>query len=309
MYRYKNLLVGLNWDDHDPSIIHYAAHVSKLAKAENVYFVHVYNSGEEAHEISSVHSEIRGTSENCTQNCLKDLIEPNWDGDKATKLHYNVVESGHPLPELLKCVKNLEIDLLLVGRKSGRRVSGTIAENLVRKAPCSVLMVPWGVRSFFKKVLVPMDFSSHSKNALEVATNMAKAAKLDEVSVAHVYDVPLGYHKTGKTYEEVDEIMRLHAKEHYDAFVHDLDQKAVTFHPIFRLNRHPDEEILDLAWELPADMIVMGSRGMGAVAAALLGSNTEYLIKNSTVPVLAVKEKGQGMGMLDAFLEMINPEQ
>gem|GEM_PF-1375353 len=33
MYRYKNLLVGLNWDDHGPSIIHYAAHVSKFAKA------------------------------------------------------------------------------------------------------------------------------------------------------------------------------------------------------------------------------------------------------------------------------------
>jgi len=48
----------------------------------------------------------------------------------------------------------------------------------------------------------------------------------------------------------------------------------------------------------------MGARGRKAGAGVLLGSTTEHLIKTTTVPLLAVKEKGAGMGLLDAILKL-----
>jgi nucleotide-binding universal stress UspA family protein len=48
----------------------------------------------------------------------------------------------------------------------------------------------------------------------------------------------------------------------------------------------------------------MGARGRKAGAGVLLGSVTEHLIKTTTVPLMAVKEKGTGMGLLDALLRL-----
>lgn len=51
----------------------------------------------------------------------------------------------------------------------------------------------------------------------------------------------------------------------------------------------PDVDIPRVATEHAADMIVMGTRGLGAVGALLLGSNTQRMVHNATVPVLLVK--------------------
>jgi nucleotide-binding universal stress UspA family protein len=51
-------------------------------------------------------------------------------------------------------------------------------------------------------------------------------------------------------------------------------------------------------------LLIMGARGRKAGAGVLLGSVTEHLIKTTTVPLMAVKEKGTGMGFLDALLKL-----
>jgi hypothetical protein len=56
-----------------------------------------------------------------------------------------------------------------------------------------------------------------------------------------------------------------------------------------RLGR-PDDQIVRLAQEIGAGLIVMGSRGHGGVLRALMGSVSESVIRHAHCPVLVVRE-------------------
>jgi nucleotide-binding universal stress UspA family protein len=51
----------------------------------------------------------------------------------------------------------------------------------------------------------------------------------------------------------------------------------------------PDAEIVDLAEELGASLIVMGSRGHGGVRRALMGSVSDSVVRHAHCPVLVVR--------------------
>ncbi|MHC4780921.1 MAG: universal stress protein, partial [Planctomycetota bacterium] len=52
------------------------------------------------------------------------------------------------------------------------------------------------------------------------------------------------------------------------------------------------------------NLIIIGARGRTAVASLVLGSVTEKLIRNSYMPVLAVKKKGENLGLLQAMFHI-----
>jgi nucleotide-binding universal stress UspA family protein len=53
----------------------------------------------------------------------------------------------------------------------------------------------------------------------------------------------------------------------------------------------PADALADLAEELGADLIVVGSRGLGSVRGALLGSVSAALLRRARTPVLVVKTR------------------
>ena len=52
------------------------------------------------------------------------------------------------------------------------------------------------------------------------------------------------------------------------------------------------EEIVDLAWELEVDLIIVGSRGLRGIRRTLAGSVSESVFRNARCPVMAVRAKG-----------------
>jgi nucleotide-binding universal stress UspA family protein len=57
---------------------------------------------------------------------------------------------------------------------------------------------------------------------------------------------------------------------------------------------NPDHEIVKLAEELDAGLIMLGSRGLGGVKRALLGSVSDSVVRHAHCPVLVVRGEGGG---------------
>lgn len=51
-------------------------------------------------------------------------------------------------------------------------------------------------------IVVPIDFSHHAKDAVEIAIEFAIACRLTEITLLHLFKLPSGYSKNGKCEEE-----------------------------------------------------------------------------------------------------------
>ena len=302
MYRYKRLLVGISLNEQDGTSIRYASMISLLAKSEEITFLHVANTTEIDDEVCEIYPELRRSCDGSTTQEIENLVKKYYDGHPDTRLNCEAVE-GSPLIELLRRSKQEEIDLIVMRKRVGDKTSGTLVTKLARRAPCSVLLVPEGAEAWYKNILVPIDFSKNSEDAMEVAIAFAQASGINEIRCLHVYSVPPGFYKTGKSYEQFAEIMKGHAEKKYEEFIKKIDLRGISAVPKFRLNDKDYSGIWEEMFEKrEVHLLIMGARGRKAGAGVLLGSVTEHLIKTSTVPILAVKEKGPGMGLLDALL-------
>jgi nucleotide-binding universal stress UspA family protein len=193
-----------------------------------------------------------------------------------------------------------EIDLVVMGthgRRGLRRLLlGSVAEEVVRLAPCPVLTVPEredGARpGHMERIVVPVDFSEHAKLALAYAVQLADVyeAKLhllhvvDEVIYPDFYPpvIPSGGSITEELRDQSLERMRglLSGFEGADAAVHVRAGRAAP-------------EIADFAEGQSADLVVMASHGLTGISHVLLGSVTEQLIRRAPCPVFTVKGFGR----------------
>lgn len=206
---------------------------------------------------------------------------------------------------LIRWAKIKDVDLIIMGRKEELEGSGSLAKNMAHRAPCSVLF--FTEKSLIetpKKILIPLDFSEHSVMTLQFAERLAEQNGCELIGL-HIYTLPSGYYKTGKSHDEFAELMEKHAKKDYSKFIEKNNFKP--FHCIYKLKENGNEGrfIIKQAKELGAEMILMGSRGRTPSAAVLLGSIAEKLVNiNNLVPMIIFKKKGENMSFLDALMKL-----
>jgi nucleotide-binding universal stress UspA family protein len=315
MYRYKRLLVTLSLTDKGESSIRYAGLISQLANSEKVTFVHVASSLDDIpKELRSQFPDIVQPSGELGRKKMEELISKYFPADHKTTIDYKVLE-GSPLIEVLRMAKEDDTDLVIMAKRSEPSDTGALPEKLIRRVPCSVLLVPEGAKASFSNILVPSDFSENSTDAMDVAVAFASAKGINEIHCLHAYNVPIGYYKTGKSYEQFAEIMKGHAEKNYKNFLQTevcqvgsvcqiKDLKGIKVKPIFKLEKKAAKAIAEAVNSLDIDLLVIGARGRHAGAGVLLGSVTEHQIRTTTIPILAVKKKGTGMNILDVILQL-----
>src|SRR5215210_8300895 len=149
---------------------------------------------------------------------------------------------------------------------------------------------------FPTKILLATDGSKEAELAALRAVDIADATD-SELHVAHVGVVPtfllsypgtLGYDR--KLYEQIEEESgELLRKESWR-----VKAAGGTVAGTHLRMGTVDLEIVALAEELGADLIVMGSRGLGGVRRALMGSVSDSVVRHAHCPVLVVRpEKEQ----------------
>lgn len=302
MYRYKKLMVCLNLDEYDRYLVKYSGFISRMTKSEEALFVYVYNSFDINEEIRKIYPQLDSPPEAMVKKQMQKIVDEHFNGYEDSAVSFKSME-GPQLGMLISCTKNYDIDLLIVGHHTDDSADlNWLPEKLARKAFCSVLVIPSNTTAYFDKILVAADFSDYSLNALDVGSAFAKAANLDHLYILNNYQVPAGHHKTGKTYEEFADIMLENAKSRLRLALSKVDLKSMNIKPVFKKDKNVVRSIRNFSESLGNALIVVGARGRsGNIAAILLGSITEGLIRTAHKPLLAVKEKGQGLNILEAF--------
>lgn len=303
MYRYKKLMICLNLDEHDRYLVKYAGFISRMARSEEVRFVYVSDTFDIPDDIKKIYPQLASPTEAAVEERMKSVVGEYFNGHEGARVSFKALE-GPLLGMLVSCTRDYDMDLLIAGHHPNEAAAGnSLSEKLARKAFCSVLIIPRETRVYFDKILAAVDFSNHSFNTLDVGSAFAKAAGLDTLHILNTFKVPKGYYKTGKTYEEFADVMLNNAKSKLRRLLPKADLKSVGVKPHFKNSANVVQGIQQAADEIDAGLVVVGARGRsGDISAILLGSITEGLIRNLNRPLLAVKEKGEGLNILEALI-------
>ena len=142
----------------------------------------------------------------------------------------------------------------------------------------------------FQRILVPVDFSDHSSQALEMARELAKAFG-SKLILLHCYQVsPGAISPYGIVLPEgFDREVREAAAGRLEEWRGKASEGGVDAEA--RLSAtFPSMGISDAATEEKADLVVMGTRGLSGLKHVLLGSVAERTLRAAPCPVLTVKQ-------------------
>jgi nucleotide-binding universal stress UspA family protein len=197
----------------------------------------------------------------------------------------------HAIVEVLEHEPAFDLVVMGTHGRSGlaRFLLGSVAEGVVRHAPCSVLAVrPDGEPRPFTRVLCPVDFSGSSEHAAELAAALVQPGSA-RITLLHVIDPPAVYSRGQRMLDLVRDLDRYSA-EHLDRWAAQLAARV----PVAKLSRvgHPGAEILKVLEEEPAfDLIVLGSHGRIGLERVLLGSVAEKVVRHASCPVLVARRR------------------
>lgn len=144
--------------------------------------------------------------------------------------------------------------------------------------------------SNFKTILVTTDFSDTSKHALPVAFEMARKyeAKVVLAYVEEDHLPPLVVEYAAAGYDDILKQQRHRAAEQLKQIANDQFKAVPTTTRVATGAAHV--EIVELAREIGADLIVMATHGRGFFSHAVLGSTTERVVRRAPCPVLIVRK-------------------
>ncbi len=153
---------------------------------------------------------------------------------------------------------------------------------------------------FPTKILLATDGSEEAELARKTAVDEANStnSELHVVTVGPwMPDPAYATHEASlrwQTFEQASEEIRKEAQEILDNQVRKIEEEGGSVQEAYLRRGRKDQEIVRLAEEIGAGLIVIGSRGRGGVRRALMGSVSDSVVRHAHCPVLVVrKEKEQ----------------
>lgn len=211
------------------------------------------------------------------------------------------VRFGQPFQEISMLARNLGADLIVLATHgySGVRhaVLGSTAERVVRHAPCAVLAVRSSARSLtappfrLKRILVPIDLSELSKQALPWAAFMAAAFRA-EVILFHVTEkLPIDYLLGPELMNHAITPLMKQAEAELERIAAALRRFNRIKISVAVRDGTAYKQICDTARAREADLIVSTTHGYTGLKHIWMGSTAERIVRHAHCPVLIVRPK------------------
>jgi len=291
----KRILICLSLEPFDKHIISYVSSVPQLFDGAQLHLVHV----------------MKDSSNNFPATDMEQSLDINNDGFDADDLRQHAIKvglkgaetsiaavlKGSPSSEILRYLHAWDIDLAFLGKRNHDHGAGYLASQLASRSPASLWLVPEVHEASLNRVLLATDFSDASGVAYDCATKLTvHLPQIHELHVVSSYNVPAGYFKSGLTYDQMSEKMRDITEKGLSDWIATRPQLEG-----IQLKTMVEEEdsgtaaaILSAASNIDADLIVLGSRGRSGLAAFLLGSTTDRIIRSGhTFPVFVARSQDE----------------
>ena len=207
------------------------------------------------------------------------------------------IAEGQPVSEICEQAEAVDAGLVVVGVRGTNPLHhlliGTTSERLMGKTNVPLLAVRTEVGAPYQRVLVPLDFSRWSEQAVDVARAVAPGAHL---VLMHSFSIPF---EEKLRFAGVDDATLSHYRERARQDARDHLEALVDRHSLL-----PDQFTLSLtegdapmhilmqAGERACDLIVIGKHGRQAAEELLLGSVTRHVLAEAEVDVLVSTHHG-----------------
>ncbi len=209
-----------------------------------------------------------------------------------------------PAPVILDYCKDNNIDLIVMGTHGRRGIGhlflGSVAEEVVRLAECPVVTIREGddLMPIASKnnILVPVDFSIHSKTALEFALKIAPTynARLQLLHVIEESIHPSFYAAGITSIFEFNSQLKTKSEQAIREMFESISGSDIEA-DIFVVEGRASSEIIKFAEEKSSDLIIIATHGLTGIEHLLLGSVTEKVVRMSKCPVLTIKVFGKSL--------------
>lgn len=292
----KRILVPIDFSEHSDAALVYAVEMARVFDAE-LHLVNVMPNPALAYPEGYA---FVAPDEGLEETVLRELRKKPAVPEAESLTVHHAVRVGTAFVEIIKYEEDHEIDLIILGThgRTGvtHMVMGSVAEKVVRKAGCPVLTVRpiEGRDTHFgeiKRVLVPTDFSDHSKIALLYGCELSRQSGA-ELHLLHVLaDPALEHPDFGLSMIPVGQLQD-ELRERVEADLTALDipdiGKEVTIQRALRTGV-AFSEIINYAETENIDLVIVGTHGRNALAQLLIGSVAEKVVRKSPCPVLSVR--------------------
>ena len=282
---FENVLLPTDFSPDSQKVLEY---VKDIPGVKKVFLLHV---------VDATRPSLRGWEHDPTIENAKILIKENQRvleqaglvADTEIETLVNTITQGDIPLTILEKAETEKADLIVMGARGRNAIEnillGSVSANVIRHAKTPVLLMrfppescPVGSRpNLFSRILVPLDFSAPSRDAL---TCLGRIPAPGKVTLLHVVD-------KGESKEEIQAAVGA-AKEKLAGIAHQLAGKGLEAEPVVHVG-YPPDEITATADRLSATLILMSPKGEGwmrELRALFIGSTTNAVVRRAHRAVL-----------------------
>lgn len=227
----------------------------------------------------------------------REELESSAGDIKWNRVVHEIRRGINAAPTILEYADEHDADLIVMGshgRRGFRRLLlGSVTEEVVRLAPCPILVVrnrpdepaPRDV----DRIIVPVDFSVSTSRVIETARELASALDVP-MELLHAVE-PIPYTQMSYPIAVDHEDFKAHAEKRLNAFADEVElSRGVTPRVVIGM---ADQVIIETAERFAAPLVVMSSHGHSGLARVLLGSTAERLLRHAPCPVMIVHDRDE----------------
>ena len=202
-------------------------------------------------------------------------------------------EEGQPWETILRTATSVSADLIVVGDHSGsvslqKRLLGSTAERVVSQAPCSVLVACGRLRNDYEgaRIVVGVDFSAHGVESVRWARRLARVVQ-GQIVLAHTIVPPTRLGALPTEWPGVRDGLVSSADSRLRQLI--LTEGLPESTEVSITHGNPGNQLCETVAVNDADLLFVGTRGKSRLRGMMLGSVSQYCLRNSPVPVLTVR--------------------